>query len=192
MFNTFFFYTCEVFLSELDQGENHTVCHLVGQLRVERIQLDHTHTHGNTKIKPRQRKGKRLLPDILLDFHLLLNAGDTGCQFILRQWNWVQAKPLLSTFFHHDCVKKPCSLPALLHIAQASRSCCNSSCFVRKLHANSLAVCDHFGLNDSAGAKVHPIRATNCWPHCHSEQMSSKTEEEVKQTTNLCPQSINT
>lgn len=34
--------TCEVFLSELDQGENHAVSHLVGQLGVERVQLDHT------------------------------------------------------------------------------------------------------------------------------------------------------
>lgn len=34
--------TCKVFLSELDQGENHAVSHLVGQVRVERVQLDNT------------------------------------------------------------------------------------------------------------------------------------------------------
>lgn len=34
--------TCEVFLSELDQWENHAVSHLVGELRVQRVQLDHT------------------------------------------------------------------------------------------------------------------------------------------------------
>lgn len=34
--------TCEVLLSELDQGEDHAVSHLVGQVRVERVQLDKT------------------------------------------------------------------------------------------------------------------------------------------------------
>lgn len=31
--------TCEVLLSELDQGEDHAVSHLVGELRVEGVQL---------------------------------------------------------------------------------------------------------------------------------------------------------
>lgn len=38
--------TCEVFLSELNQWENHAVGHLVGQDSVERIQLS---TQNTTK-----------------------------------------------------------------------------------------------------------------------------------------------
>lgn len=56
--------TCEVLLSELDQWENHAVSHLVGQLRVERIQLEPTkqithkyqalHKNTNRKCTSRQ------------------------------------------------------------------------------------------------------------------------------------------
>lgn len=64
--------TCKVFLAKLDQGEDHAVSHLVGELRVERVQLDDTETqnrlHKNIKHCRRTQTEDVSQPNILRDF----------------------------------------------------------------------------------------------------------------------------
>lgn len=68
--------TCEVLLSELDQWENHAVSHLVGQLRVERIQLEPTkqiYIQISSGAQEHQQKMYQS-PNILRDFNLFYKA----------------------------------------------------------------------------------------------------------------------
>lgn len=90
--------TCEVFLSELDQWENHAVSHLVGQLRVQRVQLDHT---KQIIQKYQDRSQKMCHHQTSWGISIYFTAySDICCQLFLQQEKSVQTVPLL----HH---KKP-------------------------------------------------------------------------------------
>lgn len=76
--------TCEVLLPELDQWENHAVGHLVGQLGVERVQLENEEQIIQKKISSgaRQHTHQNVpRPNILRDFSSFRRA----------EWCWLPA-----------------------------------------------------------------------------------------------------